>query len=140
MADANGTFLHQWFEQVWNQGREDAIDRMLAPDAVGDGLRHHEGTAVSDTSGFKQFYRALRKAIPDLHIQVVDTVTEGDKLAGRCRCRGTHTGEGLGLAPTGRKVDFNGIVFVRLRDGKIVESWNNFDFEGMRAQIVGSES
>jgi steroid delta-isomerase-like uncharacterized protein len=131
------TFLHRWFDEVWNQGCEEAIDRMLAPDAVGDGLTHAEGTKVINADGFKLFYRNFRQAIPDLQIVVEDTVIEGDKLSGRCRCRGTHWGPGLGVPPTGRKVDFRGMVMVRLRDGLIAESWNCFDFEKMRAQIAG---
>lgn len=136
MADARDTFLHRWFDEVWNQGSEEAIDRMLAADAVTDGLMH-DGRNVTAPAQFKLFFHSMRQAIPDLRIVVEDAVVEGDKLAGRCRCRGTHIGEGLGVAPSGRQVDFRGMVMVRLRGGQIAESWNNFDFETLRAQIAG---
>jgi predicted ester cyclase len=48
---------------------------------------------------------------------------------------GVHTGEGIGKPPTGKPVKFTGMTMVRLRDGKIIESWNNFDFMTMYKQI-----
>jgi predicted ester cyclase len=56
---------------------------------------------------------------------------------------GTHQGDGLGVAPTGRRVRVAGIVMARIEDGKIVEAWNNWDQLGLLRQIgamPGNES
>ena len=129
------TFLERWFEEVWNKGREDAIDEMTAADTKGHGLRGPDGKEVDGVVAFKNFYRTFRAAFSDIHVKVEETVTEGDKTVARCLVTGTHTGEGLGRPSTGKPVIFHGMAMVRLKDGKIVESWNNFDFMTMYKQL-----
>jgi steroid delta-isomerase-like uncharacterized protein len=129
------TFIHRWFEEVWNKGREEAIDEMFAEDGVANGLSDAEGNPVRGTEGFKTLHRAFREAFPNMQITVEDTVTEGDKIAARCTVRATHAGEGLGVAPTNQPVEFSGLTIVRIKDGKIVEAWNEFDFMKMYSQV-----
>ncbi|MDR3418253.1 MAG: ester cyclase [Nevskia sp.] len=129
------TFAHHWFDEVWNKGNADAIDRLFAPDAIAHGLTNPTGGPVRGPASFKPFHRSFCRAFPDIHVEVADAVTEGDMIAARCRVKGTHLGDGLGVPPSGRHVDFTGMAFMRVRNGRIVEAWNNFDFETMRAQI-----
>ena len=84
---------------------------------------------------FKSFYDSFRGAFPDIQVIVEDTVTEGNKIVTRCKVKATHTGEGMGLAPTDSSVEFNGMCMVRVEGGKIVESWNSFDFMTMYQQM-----
>ena len=121
----------RWFQEVWNEGRESAIDEMAAPDAIGHGLTDPEGKEVVGIEAFKAMYRAFRGALSDIHVDVQQLITEGDVSVARCVVTATHTGEGLGKTPTGNRVTFTGMSMVRERDGKIVESWNNFDFATM---------
>jgi hypothetical protein len=61
-----------------------------------------------------------------------------DRRAGRwswCRVTGSHQGHGIGVAPTNQPVEFTGMVMVRVRDGKIVEAWNEFNFMEMYKQV-----
>jgi steroid delta-isomerase-like uncharacterized protein len=129
------THLERWFEEVWNKGSVEAIDEMLSPESKGQGLRSADGKHVDDMTAFKEFHRNLRSAFPDIKITVEDTVTEGDKQVARCLVTGTHTGEGLGRPATGKKVKFHGMSMIRMKDGKTVESWNNFDFLTMQRQL-----
>jgi predicted ester cyclase len=68
-------------------------------------------------------------------VTVEDTIAEGDKVAARCTVRATHAGDGLGFAATQRAMEITGIAIVRVKDGKIIEAWNNFDFMGMFQQL-----
>jgi len=130
MAEAE--FMHRWFEEIWNNQNESAIDDMFAEDGVGHGL----GTEpIVGPENFKTFHRAFVSAYPDLKVHVEDTVVEGDKIATRCRVTGSHRGDGIGVPPTDRPVDFTGMVIVRVKDGKIVEAWNEFDFMKMYTQV-----
>jgi steroid delta-isomerase-like uncharacterized protein len=135
MTDRNDTIQHRWFEEVWNKGRADAIDQMLAPEIVGHGLVDSNGNEVRGVEAFKSFYESFREAFPDIKVTVEDTVAEGDKIVARCTVRATHTGEGLGVNPTNRPVEFTGMCMLRVKDGRIVESWNSFDFLTMMQQI-----
>ncbi|MDQ2921008.1 MAG: ester cyclase, partial [Acidobacteriota bacterium] len=77
----------------------------------------------------------FRGAFPDVEVGVEDMIAEGDKVAARCSVRAKHSGDHLGLAASNAPVAFTGISIVRIRDGKIVEGWNNFDFMTMNKQI-----
>jgi len=129
------TFLHRWFEEVWNQRSEKAIDEMFAADGIANGLNDAEGNPLVGPEAFKTLHRAFLAAYPDLKITVVDTVCEGDKIAARCKVSATHAGEGLGVAPTNQPIEFTGLTIVKLKDGKITEAWNEFDFMKMYTQI-----
>lgn len=135
MTNTNDTIQHRWFEEVWNKGRADAIDEMLDPDVIGHGLVDSNGNEVRGTEAFKSFYESFRGAFPDIQVIVEDTVAEGDKIVARCTVKATHSGEGLGISPTGKSVEFSGVCMLKVKDEKIVEAWNNFDFLTMMQQI-----
>ena len=129
------TILHRWFEEVWNQGRESAIDEMSYHDVHGHGLKAPDGNEVHSMDAFKAYYRQLRAALSDIHVTVEDVVTEGDLTVARCTVTAKHTGEGLGKPPKGNPIQFTGMTMVRIKDGKIAEAWNNFDFMTMFQQM-----
>ena len=131
----SGAVMRRWFEEVWNKGREDAIDEMFAPEGVAHGLVDENGEELRGPSGFKPFFRRFREAFPDIQVTVEDCICEGDRAAARCTVRATHGGDALGVAATNNAVEFDGLCIIRVRDGKIVEAWNNFDFARLNRQI-----
>jgi len=135
MSKEGRALIHRWFEEVWNKGREDAIDEMFAADGVAHGLADGHDQKLRGPDGFKPFFRKFREAFPDLQVVVEDSITEGDLVAARCTVRGNHTGNSLGVAATNKPVEFTGMTIARVRDGKIVEAWNNFDFMSLYQQI-----
>jgi steroid delta-isomerase-like uncharacterized protein len=135
MSAENKALIERWFEEVWNKGREEAIDEMFAADGVAHGLGDAPGATLRGPDGFKPLFHNFRDTFPDMEVIIEDTVAEGDRVAARCRVRGTHKGEGLGLAATGNAVEFTGICIVRVENGKIAEAWNNFDFMSMFQQL-----
>jgi steroid delta-isomerase-like uncharacterized protein len=134
MTSRYDTILHRWFEEVWNKGRADVIDELLATDVTIYGLVDSGGNEVRGVKAFKSFYESFRQAFPDILVIVEDTVAEGDKIVARCAVKATHTGDGLGVAGSGNRVEFSGMCWVRVKDGRIVESWNSFDFLTMMQQ------
>jgi hypothetical protein len=82
MPHDNAALVHRWFEEVWNQGREETIDELFAPNGVTYGLGERDAE-VRGPSQFKPFFRNIRAAFPDLHIKILDTVAEGNKVAVR---------------------------------------------------------
>jgi steroid delta-isomerase-like uncharacterized protein len=135
MSEDNKAFMRRWFEEVWNRGREEAIDEMFGEEGVANGLVDEAGQPLRGPAGFKPFFRRFREAFPELEVVVEDVIAEGDKVAARCTVRGHHRGDTLGFAATHQPVEFTGITFVRISQGKIVEAWNNFDFMGMFQQL-----
>src|SRR4051794_19705889 len=129
------SFIHRWFEEVWNNKNEAAVDEMFAADGIGHGITELDGSQIVGPESFKRFHRAFVSAYPDLRVTVVDTIVEDDKIAARCTVTGNHTGEGIGFMPTNKGVEFTGIAIVRVKDGQIVEAWNEFDFMKMYTQL-----
>jgi|SRR6516162_7473184 len=112
--------------EVWNQGREQTIDELMAPEAVAHGLADATQTHRGPTA-FKPFWAQLRGAFPDIHFTIDDVVSEGDMVAARWTATMTHRGEYLGVAATQKQLTLTGMVFVRIGGGKIQEGWNNWD-------------
>jgi len=133
--EANKALMRRWFEEVWNQGRVEAIDEMFAVDGVAHGLSDEPGKRMKGPDDFRPFHGIFRGAFPDIEVVVEDTIAEGDLVAARCSVRGKHTGDHLGVAASNAPVEFTGMTIVRVKDGKIVEAWNNFDFLAMNRQI-----
>jgi predicted ester cyclase len=125
--------IRQWFQEVWNERREGSIDKLMAPNALVHGLA--TGGPIAGPEGFKPFYRLFCNAFSDLRVEVVHTLVEDDRVAAVCHVTGTHTGDALGGRPTGRRIDMWGNTVGVVRDGRIVEGWNTFDFLTMYQQI-----
>lgn len=135
MSEKNKALIRRWFEEVWNQGRSDVIDELLAEDAVIHGLVDAAGNPVSGLDGFHDFHTQFRGAFPDVAVSVDDTIAEGDMVVARCSVQGRHTGNHLGFAATNAPVQFDGVAITRIQNGKIAEAWNHFDFAQMNRQL-----
>ena len=131
MSQQNKDFVRRWFEEIWNKGRASAVDEMLAANGVIHGLQG----VMRGPAAFQSFHAAYREAFPDVKIQIDDMVAEGDVVAVRWSGTATHNGNALGFAATQKRIQFSGMGFVRIVDGKLVEAWNNFDQLGMFQQL-----
>ena len=134
MTETNKGLVRRWFKEVWNEGRETTIDELFAESGVAYGLGAGEAE-VHGPGRLKPFVRNLRGTLPDLQISIQDIMAEEDKVMVRVLLEGTHSGSGLGVPPSGRKVRVAGIVVVRISKGQFVEGWNSWDQLGLLRQI-----
>jgi predicted ester cyclase len=138
MASGNAdvkALTRRWFEEVWNQGRQDTIDALLSPACVANGLTDENGRPARGPAGFRTFYERFRSAFSDIRIELHEVIAEGDSACARFTFNANHTGASLGPAATNRRVSFTGLTLCRWHEGQIVEAWNEFDAAGMNAQI-----
>ena len=133
MTESERALGSRWFEEVWNEGRREAIAGMLAPGAV----LHEGGSNAVGPEGFYPFYDRLRATLSEIHVHVEDTLAEGDRICVRWSCTGKHTGDGLGVPPTGKSIKVTGISILRVAGGRLVEGWQNWDMLAMMEQIKG---
>jgi steroid delta-isomerase-like uncharacterized protein len=127
MSSANTALARRWFEEVWNQRRTDTIDELLTPESV---CTSDLGT-LRGPEGFKQVGHApFLAAFPDLRIRVEGTVAEGDQVVVRWTLKATHTGQGLGIPPSGRPVAARGMTWIRYQNGKMMEGWDCWNVTG----------
>jgi steroid delta-isomerase-like uncharacterized protein len=132
-AEENKALFRSYVEEGWAKGNVEVADEVFADMYVShqpDGSEQERGP-----EDVKQFLRQYREAFPDLQITIEDQIAEGGKVVTRWSSRGTHRGEFRGIAPTGNEVRLTGIGIFRFSDGKVVESWDNFDQLGMMQQL-----
>jgi predicted ester cyclase len=116
------------------QGSTEWIFVLFQEHGVLWGVNRAEQSSVG-AAEFKEFHRNMRRACPDVQIVVHHVVEEGDTAFARWTATMTNTGEGLGMAPTNRKIEICGMSVGRVKDGKIVEGWNVWDQLGMVRQL-----
>ena len=88
-----------------------------------------------DREGFKHFVTILLTVFPDFRITIEDMVAQGDKVVARATTSGTHKGEFIGIAPTGKQATWTEIFIWRIDGGKAVEMWAELDQLGMMQQL-----
>lgn len=86
--------------------------------------------------GVRQFFGEMLTAFPDLHVTVEQALADGEELvAGRLSMQGTHLGSFMGIPASGKVINWTECHFGRMRDGKVVEHWTDFDELGMLRQM-----
>jgi predicted ester cyclase len=113
--EENKAVVRRYFDERWNHGNADVCDELLAPG--------------SDIEGTKSFVRSFHTAFGNLTLAMPVLISEDNHVAVHWRITGTHHGEYAGIAPTGKRVTFQGLALLHLEDGKIVEdeAYGNFD-------------
>jgi predicted ester cyclase len=71
----------------------------------------------------KRLFTEFHSAFPDWREEIVELVAEGNTVAGRFKCSGTHRGTFLGEAPTGKRMEVEEVFFLRVEEGKFVDFW-----------------
>jgi predicted ester cyclase len=122
VSEENKAMVRRMVEAI-NQGEEAAaVEELFAP-------------AKPAARRVKRLFAEFRSAFPDWHEEIVELVAEGDTVAGRFRCSGTHRGEFLGEAPTGKRMEVEEVFFVRVEDGRFVDFWALEDSLGRMRQL-----
>ena len=131
MHTANNVDVYRLVFDAVNRGDEAALDDLLTEDVLDHNPIPGQAPGIP---GFKQWLRYVRTAFPDVHVSVEDTVSQGDRVAGRVAWRGTHRGTLLGIAGSGRPTEFTAIHIVRFENGKTAEWWGVADLLGALLQ------
>ena len=121
VSEENKAVVRRLVDEVLNAGQMEVIDEFYAP-------------ALTEEA--KRWIAPFRASFPDVHMKIIDLISEGDQVVGRFTCSGTHLGEWLGYAPTGRRFEaIDEVSIYRFRDGRIVETWGIEDNLGRLEQL-----
>ena len=125
--------LHRITEEIWNQGNVGLVDELIAEEFV-----DHVDLPGLEGSG-RERYRAsvemMRRAFPDFRNPIDFAVAEGDLVVSCGRMTGTHSGDLMGLPPTGRQIDLPTIGILRFANGRAIERWGISDNMTMMQQL-----
>jgi steroid delta-isomerase-like uncharacterized protein len=138
VQEQNKEIAHRYYKEIMNQGNLAVIDELMSPDFLFTIPTHPE--PYRGPEGFKNLVTMLRGAFPDVHLSVEHLIAEGDTIVGHWTGRGTHTGGPLhtvmgDIPPTGKRFTIDGMSWLRIVNGKIVESLANEDTVGLLMQI-----
>ena len=132
-AEENKSVSRRVADEIFSGGNLDLADELYAPDYV-----LHDPMLPEDLygpEGLKRYAAMTLGAFPDARVTVEDQVAEGDKVVSRWTAAGTHTGDLMGIPPTGRRIEVSGITINRFSGGKIAEDWYQSDDLEMMRQL-----
>jgi predicted ester cyclase len=122
----NTAIVRRWFEEVWNQGNLDTIDELLDPECVAYDLGG-PGASTRGPTAFRAAAEQLQTAFGEKHFVIDDIFGVDDRVAVRLTATLKHTGPLGALQPTGNTVKVPIMCMVRLKDGRLVEGYNQWD-------------
>jgi steroid delta-isomerase-like uncharacterized protein len=128
--DLNEQHLVAAYVAMLNGHDTDLLDVFVAED-----YRNHNAFVADGREANRQFWTAFFGALPDLSATVEDVVVSGDRVVGRFTYRGTHTGELMGIPPSGNRVEMRSIDIWRVEDGMFVEHWDELNLMEVFQQI-----
>ena len=110
MSQDNKAVIRRLIAEVLNGGRLEVVDELYAPELA---------------PAARRWITPFRVGFPDVQMEIVELIAEGDKVVGRFTCSATHLGQWLGHAPTGRRFErVDEVAIFRLRGGRITEAWS----------------
>jgi steroid delta-isomerase-like uncharacterized protein len=121
------------FNEVWNDRRIETIQEIFTSDAV----FYFEHEEIIGFNGWKErLYDPIIGAIPDFSMEIEDIIAHGNYVFVRWKLMGHHSGELLGVSPTGEMMELDGISWLVIVDGKIVKAWNRWNMSYLLRQLV----
>lgn len=124
MSEANKALARRFYDDVMNRKNVDALDQLCAPSFVDRNPMPGQAPGVQ---GVKQVFATWMRAFPDFRVNVEALIAEGDLVVARFSGTATHTGELMGVAPTGKQVTFHGMDMLRVENGRVAEVWHYGD-------------
>jgi len=126
-ATTHQLLCHFLVEKVFNDGKLELLDLLIAPDAVNHEMEIFGSAAARGPEVVRQFARVFRSAFPDLRVSVIDQIGDGDRVATRWKMEGTQKNRLMGIEASHRSINIEGIRIDRIVDGRIAETWNRWD-------------
>ena len=131
MSEQNKAIVRRFVEQIFVRGNVAAVDQLVADDFVpytwpytGDGKKD-----------LKAAMERVSKALSDPEFTIEDEIAEGDRVVVRLKASATQTGEFMKMPPSNKRYTVEEIHIFRIRDGKVIAHWHQFDQMGLMKQL-----
>ncbi len=132
MSIAENKGIVRGYQEIYNSNNLDAFTEVVAEKLLTPRIMPG---VPSGLAGAKAAHRIMLTGFPDYQTMIDDMIAEGDEVAARITMTGTHTGTFMGIPATGKKVEFTGMYFARIENGRIVEHWGEEDSVRLLQQI-----
>jgi steroid delta-isomerase-like uncharacterized protein len=132
VEEQNKTVVRRVIEGFLNYGDVSVVDDLFCPDFVD---HNPSNPGMAGLENIKRSVADWHRAFPDPVNVVEELLVEEDRVAARWVTRGTHRGKFLGIPPTDNRIEVTSTGIFRMKDGRVVESWDHFDALGMLEQL-----
>ncbi|HMH11723.1 MAG TPA: ester cyclase [Edaphobacter sp.] len=130
-TNAQATAIHRFYEECLNQNHLDVLPELVTPNVI-----NHSSTGdQTGVAALEQTIHHVRTLFPEPHFTVDDVISDGNKAAARWTLVAAHTAPIAGVAPTGKQLTEQAVVFYRFENGKIAEIWAQMDQLGILRQV-----
>lgn len=126
----NSDLVYKYLQGKFGNIGSAVFDQVLSPD-----YKEHQPSVTRGVNEVKEFAVKLLGAFPDQRLDVEDEVEESEKIAVRYSWRAKHSGSFMNWPATNKEISTHGIIIAKVVNGKIVESWEEWDFAGFLQQI-----
>lgn len=133
--ERNKALVLQLYEEVWNRGNLDFVNAAVAENFQDHPSKRFYSVPNSGRAAISEAAKHFRAALPDFHYQMIQIVSEGDRVYHLGRITGTHAAPFFQVPPSGKPINITGITGYRFENGKIVESWGIMDIAGLMQQM-----
>jgi hypothetical protein len=133
--EQNKIMAGRWFSDIITQGRLDVADEIFAANHIIHDPHGPPSGWPNGPEGLKMVANVFGGGFSNWNITLEDQIAEGDRVATRWAASATNTGQVMGMPSTGKTVRVTGVNVVRFAEGKIVESWFNFDMLTLLQQL-----
>ncbi len=123
--DQNKQLTIRWFEEIWNRGNRDVIAELFTP----EGVLYDGAMLIRGPAEFERFYDRLRAQFSDIKISPVLVLAEGDLAC-------VHWFAEVKHSTSGKSAHITGTSIVRIKDGRLVEAWQDWDAAGLATQLA----
>ena len=130
-AEQNKKLVERLFSEVIAGKNPEAFDQIISPNFAHHGIPAEQ----PGVAGFKETLKNFQTAFPDMKVNAVQLIAEGNEVATRGYMTGTNTGSFMGIPATNKQVRFDYIDWWKFADGKAVENWVQLDINTMMAQL-----
>jgi steroid delta-isomerase-like uncharacterized protein len=129
--DDNKAIVRRFVDEIFVGGRHETVDELLADDFVA----HTWPSTGHPKDDLKAAIDRVAGGLADPVFTIEDVIAEGDRVAVRLTTAATHVGEFMGMPPSGKRYSIEEIHIFRIRSGKVVEHWHQFDQMGLMRQL-----
>lgn len=134
--DKNKQVIQNFIQVVWNGRNLTALKDFWTEDCINHAMSSTENRGIDALRIYHEsFFDDFFAAFPDIQIEIVQQVAEGDRVVSYITSHGKHSGSFYGIAPTGRSISTSVIRIDRVQDGKIAEHWSVSDTAGLTQQL-----
>lgn len=133
IIEQNKNIVRRFNRECIEQGNMDSFSELLSPQVINHSAMPGMPAGIESFTFFLN--DILRSGFPDLKVEILDQIGEGDKVTTRKVIRATHTGECMGITASHKKVAIEIIDIIRLKDGQYVEHWGSSNFSSVMAEI-----